>query len=57
MRKKICRFCGSYFTDIDFPSQFDRMVTCGSTECAGNRRKERLRIKKNLMSSKGYMGI
>ena len=43
MKKKICRYCGIEFFDVDFPAQFDRMVTCGSTECMGQRRHERVR--------------
>jgi len=33
------------FTDIDFPAQFDRMITCGTSECMKLRRWERLGIK------------
>lgn len=25
---------------MEFPKTFDRMITCGSTECMGQRRKE-----------------
>lgn len=47
MRTKICRYCGEEFSDIDFPAQFDRMVTCGSVECMKMRRWERYGIKPN----------
>ncbi len=47
MKTKICRYCGEEFTDIDFPAQFDRMITCGSTECMKLRRWEREGIKVN----------
>jgi len=42
MRSKTCRYCGVEFSDSDFPAQFDRMVTCGNTECMKLRRWERL---------------
>jgi len=39
---KICRYCGGEFCKIDFPAQFERMITCGRTECMRQRRWERL---------------
>jgi len=33
------------YTDLDFPQQFERMVTCGSTECMGKRRKENWKVR------------
>lgn len=38
---KKCMICGSMFSRIDFPRCFDRMITCGSAECEGKRRKQR----------------
>ncbi len=37
---KICQYCNSKFFRLDFPRSFDRMVTCGTVECEGKRRKE-----------------
>ncbi|MBU0627766.1 MAG: hypothetical protein KKC75_01130 [Nanoarchaeota archaeon] len=37
---KKCIYCGTEFTKIDFPDQFDRMVTCGDPKCKGIRRRE-----------------
>lgn len=39
---KNCKYCGESFSKIDFPSTFHRRITCGSTECIGNRRRELL---------------
>lgn len=47
MRKKICRYCGAEFSEIDFPAQFERMVTCGKIECMKLRRWERLGVKED----------
>jgi hypothetical protein len=47
MRTKVCRYCREEFSDIDFPCQFDRMVTCGKVECMRQRRLERLGINPN----------
>ncbi len=44
MKTKICQYCGEKFSDIDFPAQFHRMVTCGRTECMKQRRWERIGI-------------
>ncbi len=52
-KTKICRFCGESFSEIDFPAQFERMVTCGNTECAGNRRRERVRDKEDQKKEGG----
>jgi len=40
MRSKKCIHCKKRFFDLDFPSTFDRQLTCGSVECAGERRRE-----------------
>ena len=45
MRTKICLYCKKRFSEIDFPSTFDRMITCGSVECMGKRRLELWRKK------------
>ena len=45
MKSKICKYCGEEFNDIDFPAQFERMVTCGKTECMKLRRWDRYGIK------------
>jgi hypothetical protein len=45
-KTKICPYCKEEFSDIDCLGSFERMVTCGSIECMGKRRKERLQIKK-----------
>ena len=42
MKTKACRFCGVEIRELDFPAQFDRMVTCGKTECMRLRRWERI---------------
>ncbi len=36
---KTCVICGEEFSRIDFPRSFNRMVTCGTSKCAGERRK------------------
>ena len=43
MRAKKCVYCKKKFFDIEFPSTFDRMITCGSIECTGIMRRELLR--------------
>lgn len=35
---KNCIICGKEYQREDFPSTFNRMVTCGNTECTGQRR-------------------
>jgi hypothetical protein len=45
MKTKICRYCGKEFSEIDFPAQFVRMITCGDVECMELRRIERRDIK------------
>jgi hypothetical protein len=47
IKTKVCPYCGVEFTDIDSPRSFDRMVTCGSVECMGERRKEMRSIRQN----------
>jgi len=47
VKTKICRYCGEEFSDIDFPGQFDRMVTCGKVKCMKKRRFERLGVRLN----------
>ena len=47
MKTKICRYCKEEYTDIDFPAQFHRMVTCGKIECMKLRRWERIGIEPN----------
>ncbi len=40
MRTKKCKYCGREFNDLDFPAQFNRMITCGRIECMRMRRWE-----------------
>ncbi len=40
LKTKECRYCKKRFSDIDFPRSFERMITCGSIECMGKRRRE-----------------
>jgi len=40
MKTKNCKYCKKEFHEIDFPAQFSRMVTCGSTDCMRLRRLE-----------------
>jgi hypothetical protein len=47
MKTKTCRYCKEKFIDIDFPAQFNRMVTCGNPECMKLRRLERLGFRTN----------
>jgi len=35
---KECLYCNRTFSRIEFPQTFKRMVTCGSAECAAQRR-------------------
>jgi hypothetical protein len=39
METKICPYCNKRFNKIEFPQSFDRMITCGSVECMGKRRR------------------
>ncbi len=53
-KTKICRYCGEEFFEIDFPAQFDRMVTCGNPMCMKQRRIERIEAK---LSQKRYSPV
>lgn len=51
MKTKLCRYCKKSFSEIDFPSTFDRQLTCGSVECAGERRRELWRKRHDSQSA------
>jgi hypothetical protein len=40
METKKCLMCKKTFERNDYPHTFERMVTCGSVECMGKRRKQ-----------------
>ncbi|HZX44559.1 MAG TPA: hypothetical protein VFF28_02640 [Candidatus Nanoarchaeia archaeon] len=42
-QKKECIICGNIYTNLEFPTSFERMVTCGDIKCAGKRRYQKWR--------------
>ncbi|HLC96579.1 MAG TPA: hypothetical protein VJH97_04615 [Candidatus Nanoarchaeia archaeon] len=51
MEEKICPYCENVFTRIDYPQNFHRMVTCGSVECMGIRRRQLWQQRKNQLAA------
>ena len=48
MRTKVCPYCREIFYDLDFPAQFERMVSSGKVGCMRIRRWERLGLSDKL---------
>lgn len=40
MKSKKCKYCKGIFYKVDFPKCFNRMITCGSSECIRKHKKE-----------------